>query len=260
MENPDTPIILAPFDFQGQDIRLFEYGDELWFLASDVCRAVEVENVSKALLRLDPDEKRDLTLSDVTGRKQRQNVISEAGMYRLALTSRKPSAKPFQRWAANLIKKFRKGDLSLAEEVIARNGGRDQAGLERIAEQSVMFLEHPAAQHTARRIESIATRKAFAASLMRHSVSKAGVGRCTNNIYRGTLGGSAKELSARMGLAKKDNLRDFLSMSDLIGVTLAEALSAEKIDRDDVHGDLPCSNVCADTAAEIGKAISRARI
>ena len=181
-------------------------------------------------------------------------------MYRLALSSRKAAAKPFQKWAADLIKRFRRGDLSIATEVIERNGGKDQAGLERIAIQSVMFLEHPAAQHTARRIESIATRKMFISMLGKKGVSQIGFGRCTNEVYKGTLGGKASEVSERMGLTKNQNLRDHLPMSELIAVNLAEALATEKIEVRNIHGDKPCADACYDTASEVGKAIVRARL
>ncbi|UAC05709.1 Bro-N domain-containing protein [Geobacter sulfurreducens] len=71
--------------------------NEPWFVAADVCKVLEIQNVSKAVSALDPDEK-GLTTSYTPGGPQKVTVINEPGLYSLIMTSRKPSAKQFKRW------------------------------------------------------------------------------------------------------------------------------------------------------------------
>jgi len=94
---------LIPFTApNGQAISTLTHDDgSIWFLAADACKGLGLENVSRACARLDRDEKDDLTLSDVTGRQQKQLIISEAGFYRLAMRSRKLEAQAFQRWVTH---------------------------------------------------------------------------------------------------------------------------------------------------------------
>ena len=75
--------------------------DEPWFVAADVCRALEIGNPSDALRRLDDDE-RQTTLVLIEGgygakSEKEVNIVSESGLYSLVLGSRKPEAKEFKR-------------------------------------------------------------------------------------------------------------------------------------------------------------------
>lgn len=96
---------LAVFSFGNHEIRTVtdEHG-EAWFVANDVCKALELTNPHKALAdHVDPD---DLTQSEVTdnlGRKQLTNHINESGLYALIFGSRKESAKSFKRWVTSEV-------------------------------------------------------------------------------------------------------------------------------------------------------------
>ena len=68
-----------------------------WFVATDICRALEIKQPTKALSRLDDDEKGVSTIHTLGG-PQKMLVVSEPGLYRLIMSSRKPEAKKFQRW------------------------------------------------------------------------------------------------------------------------------------------------------------------
>jgi len=78
-------------------VKTITKGDELWFVAADVCNSIDISNVSQALTRLDDDEK-DIISNDTLGGKQEMVIISESGLYSLVLSSRKPDAKEFKRW------------------------------------------------------------------------------------------------------------------------------------------------------------------
>lgn len=101
------------------EIRVIEQGGEPWFVAADVCRALEHSNVSMALDRLDDDEKAKLNLGLSGGP---TNCVNEPGLYSLALGSRKPEAKAFKRWITHdVIPSIRRtgGYISGQEEMSA---------------------------------------------------------------------------------------------------------------------------------------------
>lgn len=78
-------------------IRTIQKDGEPWFVAVDVCRALEISNNRDALSRLDADEK-GVALTDTLGGKQEMTIVNEPGLYSLVLGSRKPEAKAFKRW------------------------------------------------------------------------------------------------------------------------------------------------------------------
>lgn len=91
---------------------------EPWFVASDVCKALEIGTTAKALERLDPDEK-GMNLIHTLGGKQKMSVVSESGLYSLILGSRKPEAKAFKRWITHeVIPSIRKHGAYVTDTVL----------------------------------------------------------------------------------------------------------------------------------------------
>nr|DAZ02789.1 MAG TPA: repressor domain protein [Caudoviricetes sp.] len=80
------------------EIRVTDQNGEPWFVAADVCRALDIGNPTQAIARLDSDES---TLISNEGREM--NIISEPGLYALVLGSRKPEAKAFKRWVTHEV-------------------------------------------------------------------------------------------------------------------------------------------------------------
>lgn len=81
-------------------IRVVLQNDEPWFVAADVCRALDIANTSDALGRLDEDEKYRFNLGLPGGDTW---CINEPGLYALVLGSRKPDAKTFKRWITHEV-------------------------------------------------------------------------------------------------------------------------------------------------------------
>jgi anti-repressor protein len=79
------------------DVRVTVIDGEPWFVAADVCKALEIGNPTDAMRRLDADER---TLVSIEGASNGLpvNVVNEPGLYTLILGSRKPEAKAFKRW------------------------------------------------------------------------------------------------------------------------------------------------------------------
>lgn len=78
-------------------VRVVDISGEPWFVAVDVCAALELNNTAMAVAGLDDDE-RGISNIDTRGGTQSATIISESGLYSLVLRSRKPEAKQFKRW------------------------------------------------------------------------------------------------------------------------------------------------------------------
>ena len=95
---------LAVFSFGNHEIRTVtdEHG-EAWFVANDVCAALELMNPHDALAKhVDQEDlaKRDTLTS---GGLQKLNHVNESGLYALIFGSRKESAKRFKRWVTSEV-------------------------------------------------------------------------------------------------------------------------------------------------------------
>lgn len=84
------------------EIRTTVLDGEPWFVAADVCKALELPDTHKAIGRLDDDEKGKNSIP-TPGGKQNVSVVNEAGLYSLVLGSRKPEAKAFKRWITHEV-------------------------------------------------------------------------------------------------------------------------------------------------------------
>ena len=106
-ENPMNNEI-RKFDFKGATLRtLTDEAGEPWFVAKDVCDILGMSNPSMAVTALDKDEVAQIDPKDYLGSENRSNqavnIISEPGLYRLVMKSRKPEAKEFQRWVTHEV-------------------------------------------------------------------------------------------------------------------------------------------------------------
>lgn len=92
------------FDFNNATLRvLTNENGEPWFVAKDVCDILCIENSRKATAELDSDEKNIVTISDGIPGNPNKTIISEPGLYKLIMRSRKPEAKEFQRWVTHEV-------------------------------------------------------------------------------------------------------------------------------------------------------------
>ena len=93
---------LEPYDYYdlppSHDIRTVTFADkpnDPWFVAADVCRALDLH--ASALRRLDDDQKLKLPRTQLGMRQgQPASLIDESGLYKLVMRSDKPEAKVFQ--------------------------------------------------------------------------------------------------------------------------------------------------------------------
>ena len=81
------------------EIRTLNLNGEPWFVAVDVCIALDLSNPTIAVSRLDEDDRAKFNL----GRQGDATIVNEPGLYTLILGSRKPEAKPFKRWITHEV-------------------------------------------------------------------------------------------------------------------------------------------------------------
>ncbi|HYX16470.1 MAG TPA: BRO family protein [Nostoc sp.] len=93
---------LSVFNFESHEVRFVGTANEPWWIAQDICKVLELDDVSKAASRLDDDEKLIRTLH-VSGQGRQTLCINESGLYSLVLTSRKAQAKRFKKWLTSEV-------------------------------------------------------------------------------------------------------------------------------------------------------------
>ena len=107
MSNP-----LRTFDFNEVPVRVVERVGEPWWVAADVCRALEIQNSRDAVAGLDDDEKSiadagclrsNVGSNDVSVPNRGLSIVSESGLYSLIFNSRKPEARAFKRWVTHEV-------------------------------------------------------------------------------------------------------------------------------------------------------------
>lgn len=107
---------IQTFNFNNAPLRtLTDKAGEPWFVAKDICNILGHSNVSMALDRIDDDERAKFNL----GRQGKTNIVNEAGLYSLVLTSRKPEAREFKRWVTHeVLPSIRKHGIYATETTI----------------------------------------------------------------------------------------------------------------------------------------------
>ncbi|EOZ0609731.1 TPA: antirepressor protein [Escherichia coli] len=100
--------------FDGVDVRVVYLNGDPWFVAKDVCAALELSNSRMALQALDDDESNTVTLTYGIRGNPNHSVVSESGFYKLIARSRKAVtpgtfAHRFSNWVfRNVIPGIRK--------------------------------------------------------------------------------------------------------------------------------------------------------
>jgi len=105
----ENNLMIFKEDELGQ-VRVITKDNNPWFIALDVCKILNLGNVSLSVngrpdrsnSGLDEDEK-DIVIVNTPGGDQEMIIVSEAGLYSLVLKSRKPEAKKFKRWVTHTV-------------------------------------------------------------------------------------------------------------------------------------------------------------
>lgn len=111
---------IQTFNFNALTLRTLtdEAGDP-WFVAKDVCDILGISNNRDAISQLDSDEKNTVVITDGIPGNPNKTIISEPGLYKLIMRSRKPEAREFQRWVTHeVLPSIRKHGIYATETTI----------------------------------------------------------------------------------------------------------------------------------------------
>lgn len=95
---------IRKFDFKGASLRtLTDKAGEPWFVLKDCMSILDLGNPTETVKMFDDDEFSTTEVIDSIGRRQQAYIISEPGLYRLVMRSRKPEAHEFKRWVTHEV-------------------------------------------------------------------------------------------------------------------------------------------------------------
>ena len=84
-------------------VRTITKDNEPMFCLVDVCKALELEQVSRVKSRLKEDGVTNSKVIDRLGREQEATFINESNLYKVIFQSRKPSAERFTDWVTDEV-------------------------------------------------------------------------------------------------------------------------------------------------------------
>ncbi|MBM7342732.1 Bro-N domain-containing protein [Pantoea coffeiphila] len=82
---------ISVIKFEGKTVRIVNVYGVPWFVAKDICEALDIVNSRDALKSLDDDEKNTVALTYGNRGNPRHGVVAESGFYKLIARSRKAS-------------------------------------------------------------------------------------------------------------------------------------------------------------------------
>lgn len=113
---------ILPFQFKNTEVRTIKIDDLIWFVASDVAKALEYPQAKDLARILDDDEKGRQIVPTPSGDIE-MVIINESGLYHAILKSRKPEAVPFRKWVTGeVLPAIRKTGSYSATITLAQQG------------------------------------------------------------------------------------------------------------------------------------------
>lgn len=168
------------------------------------------------------------------GRGQRETPVADKeGIYQILMLCPGKRGAEFRKWAAGILADPEKA----ADHAIAqwKKEGRSDSWIDK-------------------RIDGKLKRYKFTNTLQQHNVSKPHeYAQCTDSIYQPVLGSKAKDLREERGIQKSQPLRDSMSDVELMAVGLAEAIAAEKMEKEKADGFKQCRDICHDAGNRVSR-------
>ena len=97
---PKIPLVSHQFTYQDKPLRMLQDACETWFVAADICTALGLPQVSRAVRRIDPAYRKLMKVSLLSQPRRRamMNVVSPAGLEQLTLLADRQPARSLRRW------------------------------------------------------------------------------------------------------------------------------------------------------------------
>lgn len=81
----------------------FSQSNEPLICLADICKAIDIKNVTDTRKRLDNDELDFIEVVNSAGKREEMIFVTEAGMYNVILRSNSQKAKPFRKWVTHTV-------------------------------------------------------------------------------------------------------------------------------------------------------------
>lgn len=208
---------------------------------TDLWKAAKKSNANNApaqWLRL-PESKEFIAAlgNEIVGKSH--NLVKSKGRlgtyahWQIALAYAKYLSPELHMHVNEVYMRYRSGDVTLADEIADKASPEHQEWL-------------------AKRVFGKVKRNKFTQTLQDHGIRKGWeFAKCTNAIYIPLLGGTAKEIKQMRHLPEKANLRDDMSIDEIVAVSFAEIVSTKRIQREKAKGFLPCADISKRSAQEV---------
>lgn len=124
----ETAMQVYTFNETDISIRIQNIDGNPWFVAKDLCNALELNDVRRAVEPLDDDEKLTGEILQ-SGQRRLMWLVNESGMYALVIRSNKPEAKKFRKWVTNEVLPSIRRTGSYTVQPAARRGRKARGEL-----------------------------------------------------------------------------------------------------------------------------------
>lgn len=103
------------------EVRTSGTSDAPMFCLADLCRVLEIANVTDTRKRLSQDGLDSIEVIDSIGRRQSMYFVNEKNLYKVIMRSDKPQAEPFQDWVCGeVLPTIRKHGAYMTEQTMAK--------------------------------------------------------------------------------------------------------------------------------------------
>lgn len=120
---------LQNFNFNGNEVEIFEYNGEILFNPKDVAKCLDITDVNSSIRNFKSNQKikitnKDLDMHNMHIRKLNnagETFLKEAGVYKLIFKSHKESAERFQDWVTDeVLPSIRKHGAYMTDDILER--------------------------------------------------------------------------------------------------------------------------------------------
>jgi anti-repressor protein len=103
------------------DVRVAGTSEQPLFCLADICKSLDIKNISDCRTRLKQDGVGTNEVIDSLGRKQMAIFITESNLYRCVFQSRRPDAEKFQDWVCEyVIPSIRKNGAYMTNDTLEK--------------------------------------------------------------------------------------------------------------------------------------------
>lgn len=104
--------------FENLNINIYGTYENPLFKAKDIGELLEMSNIREVIKNFNNKQRCDVSLTDAIGREQKTTFLTEQGLYKVLMKSRKSIAEQFQDWVCEVVEEIRKrGKYDLEEQL-----------------------------------------------------------------------------------------------------------------------------------------------